>query len=245
MHLGNCSPNERGAVMNEKKDKEMIEHRKRWAMLASALITLLTLISFSASYSTYLESFRDWGKFAPVLAFGAACGVEAGFSLMVYGATYALICKELGIAVIGTLVLLGVMVMNFVTHSKTVRGLSFTDSEQIYVTFVGPAAIFGTIFILLLIIWNLFESKTRRQTRKIEMLTEQKAYDHVEEFINSPEMEEILKDLNSAIETKVRKQLGVGDTAGTSTSITRRPGFAPMGTTYGPMSSVQETEEKN
>lgn len=72
--------------------------------MASGLITLITLISFSASYSIYLESFKDWGWFGGVLAFGTALSVEAGFSLMVYGAAYALIGGELAISIIGSII---------------------------------------------------------------------------------------------------------------------------------------------
>lgn len=189
---------------------ETKENRKTWAFAASVIVTMLTLVSFSASYSIYLESFRDWGWFGYVLAFGAAAGVEATFTLLVYGAAYALISGELAIAILGTIGLLLVMTANFVTHAKVVKGQALTELEQVYVTYIGPAAIFGSIFVILLIVFNLYESKERRQNRDLQMMTLWKAIEYKRKYINSQAMDDRLKEMNPAIEAEVMSQLGVG-----------------------------------
>lgn len=185
------------------------QHRKNFAIGISVLTTALTFISLSASYSTYLESFRDWGKFAGPLAFFTTAGVELAFGLLVYGMTYALIAWEFRIAIIGALSLLAVMTINFNVHSSVVRGHALADWQQEWSNWIGAVVPFYSIALLIFIGMTLHESRERRQERRMNYLSKQRALDFKEEYLNSQELEDALQPLKPAIAAEVKRQIAL------------------------------------
>ena len=54
--------------------------RKNYLLIVSCIVTCLTLVSFVASYTVYLESFRDWGGIGRVFAaMNAGCRIRCRF----------------------------------------------------------------------------------------------------------------------------------------------------------------------
>jgi large-conductance mechanosensitive channel len=183
------------------------KNRKRFAIGVTVLMTALTLVSLSASYSTYSESFKDWGALRPVLAIGTVAGVELAFALLVYGITYALIGAELAIAVVGTLGLLGVMAVNFGTHSMIVRNIPLSAWQQAYVAWVGNVVPFVVILLFLFLIYARHESRERRMERRIGMMARQRALEYKENYLASGDIDNYLDDTQPLIAAEVRKQL--------------------------------------
>src|SRR5262245_35257067 len=103
------------------------QSRKKFAVFVTVIIGCLTLVSLGASYSVYLESFRDWPTIGPVFAFLVTAGIEIAFAALIYGLMKALIGGEVPVAGIGAAALLVVMAVNFVVHSRTVRGVHLED----------------------------------------------------------------------------------------------------------------------
>jgi hypothetical protein len=203
-------------------------HRRRFAFWASILVTALTFVSLSASYSTYLDSFKDWEWFGHVLALATTAGVELAFALLVYGIVYALIDGELTFAIVRALALLAVMACNFVTHSQTVRGIPLTGWQNSYMRWIGPAIPYVAILLLLSITFVLHKSKERRQVRRMALITRQRALDHTEAYLRSPELALELEAMNQLIAERVKRRLGVGTPPAPSTALAtaeRRVGF--------------------
>lgn len=185
------------------------QHRKNFAVGISVLTTALTFISLSASYSTYLESFRDWGAFGRVLAFGTTAGVELAFGLLVYGITYALISWEFRLAIVGALSLLAVMAINFNVHSAVVKGYALKEWQTEWQAWIGAIVPFYAIALMIFIGMTLHESRERRQERRMNYLSKQKALDFKEEYLESDELLAELEPMKPAIAAEVRKQLAL------------------------------------
>jgi len=185
------------------------KHRKNFAIGISVLTTALTLISLSASYKTYLESFRDWGPFGRILAVGTTAGIELAFGLLVYGIINALIEWELKVAIFGALSLLGVMTTNFNVHSAVVKGQALVPWQIEWQNWIGAIVPFYTIGLLIFIAMTLHESRERRQERRINYLSKQRALDYKEEYLKSAEMEDQLADMKPMIEAEVKRHLAL------------------------------------
>lgn len=200
------------------------QHRKNFAVGISVLTTLLTFVSLSASYSTYLEGFRDWGGFGKVLAVAVTAGGELAFALLVYGIVYALIGAEFWLGVFGALTFLAVMAVNFHVHTTKVKGFALAGWQLQYEQWVGAVVPFYAIALLLLIGSSMFESRERRQARKIAYLSKQKALDFKEEYLESEALTLELEPMKPLIAAEVKRQLAL---PGIATAELRQPGFAP------------------
>ena len=149
------------------------------------LMGALTLVSFSASYSIYQESFVTWGLFGKILAMAAASGVEVAFALSIFALGYTAVGAEKTIAAAGTCALLLIMAVNFSVHSQNVRGLALASWQETYKNYVGGAVIFGVIGYLILLTVTLYESRERALQRQIERAGLEAALNYRLSFLQS------------------------------------------------------------
>lgn len=204
--------------------------RKNFLLILSVVIFCLTLVSLVASYSVYIESFADWGSWGKVFALLVTVGVEVAFAVLIYGLSKALIGGEVVVAGIGAVGLLAVMAVNFVIHSNQVRHVPLSAWQQSWLDWIGPVIPFATIALFILISWLSPESKERRQERRMAFLGKQRALDHKEAYLQSPELEAELENLGPLIAEEVRQHVTKGLPApkGAYAQSNRQPiGFAP------------------
>ena len=169
--------------------------RKNYLVIVSCIVTCLTLVSFVASYTVYLESFKDWGGIGRVFAAMVAVGVEVAFAVLIYGMAKALIGGEMPVAGFGAASLLAVMAINFVIHSNQVRGVALSGWQQSWLDWIGPVIPFYTIALFIVLSWLTPEAKERRQERRMTFIAKQRALDHKQAYLESPELDAELDNL--------------------------------------------------
>jgi phage shock protein PspC (stress-responsive transcriptional regulator) len=200
--------------------------RKNFAVIVSAVIVCLTMVSLVASYSVYLESFIDWSPgLARIFAILVTIGVEVAFGVLVYGMMKALLGGEIPIAGFGAAVLLVVMCVNFVVHSNVARHIPLEPWQVEYRNWVGLVVPFFTIALFIALSWVSPEAKERRQERRMAYVGKQRALDYTEEFLESPELEGYLETTRPQIAHGVRHQIVKGLPTTASASNERRIGF--------------------
>jgi hypothetical protein len=156
--------------------QELEKRRKRFFMGVSAIATVITLVSASATYTLNKKSFSDWGEWGSILAVLATIGTEAAFSLALYGVTYALTAgteKHFGVALLlGTIT---VMATNYVIHHKKNIGASLGDWQIAYIQWIGPLSLFGILLLIVGIIIYNHDSKKRALDREFAIAADRKA----------------------------------------------------------------------
>lgn len=197
--------------------------RKNFAIISSFILGGLTLVSLVASYSVYLQSFADWPTLAPVFSVLVTLGIEVAFILLVYGMMRALLGGEMPIAGIGAGCLLIVMAVNFVVHSRIVRGLPLEPWQENWQNWIGLIVPFFTIALFILLSFVSPEAKERRQERRMNYIGKQRALDYKEEYLNSPELDAELEGTQGAIAHSVRQHVLKSLPYTTSTASASQP----------------------
>lgn len=181
--------------------------RKNFAIISSFILGGLTLVSLVASYSVYLLSFADWPTLGPIFSVLVTLGVEVAFIVLVYGMMRALLGGEMPIAGFGAAALLAVMAVNFVVHSRIVRGLPLEPWQETWQNWIGLIVPFFTIALFILLSFVSPEAKERRQERRMNYIGKQRALDYKEEYLNSPDLEAELESTQGAIANSVRQHI--------------------------------------
>lgn len=177
-------------------------------VISTVVLACLTLVSIGASYSTYLESFKDWPlPIARCFAFLVTTGIEFAFAMLVYGIMKAYIGTEIPVAVIGAALLLGVMACNFIVHGSVATGRTLEPWQNEYQAWVGKLVPFCTIGLFILLGWISPEGKERRQLRKMQFMGKQRALDYTEEYLQSNEIDAELENTRPMIADGVRQHI--------------------------------------
>jgi hypothetical protein len=210
--------------MSTHKQEEAQQHRKNFAIGLAIIGGLISLASFSSTYSINLESFKDWGStVATALAFGSAAGIEVMFCLVIYGIGYALVGfweKALGVASLAYL--LATMTTNFVIHRQIVKQITLSGWQQNYYDWIGAATLFGVLLIIVLFGAFSHEAKDRRLEREINTIANRKALNWKKDALNSDDFVQALEPHKQAVFAEVKKQLSLPPAGPTKT----QPGFA-------------------
>ena len=190
--------------MNQEQAKH--EHsRKTVALWAGIIIGALTLVSVVASFQIYKESFRDcWPFLAGIFALLITAGVEVAFILLVHAMSKAYMGKEMLIAGVGAALLLGVMAINFVVHSHIARVQPLTDFEIFWRDYIGLIVPFATIGLFTVLAYISPEAANRRQLRRMHFIGQERALNFKEEYLQSPELENELAQMQPMIAREVR-----------------------------------------
>jgi len=206
--------------------------RMNVVVISTVVLTCLTLVSIGASYSTYLESFKDWPlPMARGFAFLVTTGIEFAFAMLVYGIMKAYIGAEIPVAVTGAALLLGVMACNFIVHGNVATGRQLEPWQDEYQAWVGKLVPFCTIGLFILLGWISPEGKERRQIRKMQFMGKQRALDYTEEYLQSNEIDAELENTRPMIADGVRqhifKTLPPAPRQGNSSAKINRPSMTP------------------
>lgn len=185
------------------------QHRQFFAFGLSAIATAITLASASATYSTNLESFADWGSYTSRLFAGLTTfGIEAMFALIMYGIAYALTgALEKALGVLTLLFLLGVMATNFTIHRQLVKGIALSPWQQSYYEWIGSAVLFLIVLIIIGFTAVSYEARERRLSRDIEFLSRKKALEWKKESLESEELGDYLESSKPAVFEQVKRTL--------------------------------------
>lgn len=182
--------------------------RKNFAVLTAVILFCLTLVSLGASYKIYLESFGDWPQpIARIFAFLVTLGIEVAFAALIYGLMKALLGGEVPVAAVGAGILLVVMCVNFIVHSKVAKGQPLEDWQVEYQSWIGKVVPFFTIALLIVLAWISPESKERRQERRMDFMGKQRALDYQQEYLDSPELDAELEVTRPAIAGSVQEHI--------------------------------------
>lgn len=191
--------------------QQQVKHdlaRKNVALIVGIILTCLTVVSLVASYSIYMESFRDWPigprRFFAVLA---TLGVEIAFIVLVWGMERAYSGVEMPIAVAGAASLLGAMAINFTLHHAIASALPLSGWQDEWRNWVGLVIPFYTIALFVLLSFVSPESKERRQERKINFAGRERALQFRENYLQSPEFDLELESTKGHIAEEVRQHI--------------------------------------
>lgn len=189
-------------------EQELTTRRRRFFYLCGILATIITLVSASATFRINQRSFVDWQWWQDLLAFLATLGIEATFTLALFGIAYALTGKtEKGIGVallIGTLL---VMSTNYIIHHKPNIGAEYSEWQVAYIEWIGPLSLFGILTMIVGIIIFNHEAKERRLDREYAYAAKRKALEWRQEQLESPEFNSYMEQYQPQVFEEARKSL--------------------------------------
>lgn len=207
--------------------QEIERRRKHFFMGIAVLATLITLVSASATYRINEKSFVDWVGWGWLLAAFATAGVEATFSLSLYGVTYALTSgaeKKIGVALLlGTI---AIMATNYTIHHKLNIGAGLSDWQELYIQGVGPASLFGILLLIAGIIIFNHDAKKRAQDREFAYAAERKAMEWRQSQLESAAFEQHMEQYREQVFEEARRSLKLSapqSLPGPAYGSTRRP----------------------
>jgi hypothetical protein len=127
--------------------------RKNVIAGGAAILVCITVLSCVSSFVIYRGGFTDVPHpFDKMLALFAVIVVEGAFVWLVYGFTRAFSsAMERFISVCGMIFLLGVMLMNLVTHFMMVKGIELDSFQHAWVQW-GAVMVFIAVLLLVLFI---------------------------------------------------------------------------------------------
>lgn len=127
--------------------------RKNVIAGGAAILVCITVLSCVSSFVIYRGGFTDVPHpFDKMLALFAVIVVEGAFVWLVYGFTRAFSsAMERFISVCGMIFLLGVMLMNLVTHFMMVKGIELDSFQQSWVQW-GAVMVFIAVLLIVLFI---------------------------------------------------------------------------------------------
>jgi MFS family permease len=127
--------------------------RKNVIIGGMTILVAITLLSCVSSYTIYFEGFADMPRlFQVVLSLFAVIVVEGAFVWLVYGFTRAFASfLERSISFMGMVFLVGVMLINIVTHFMMVKRLELHPFQYAWLSW-GAVTIFIAVLVLVLAI---------------------------------------------------------------------------------------------
>jgi hypothetical protein len=127
--------------------------RKNVIMGGMTILVAITLLSCVSSYTIYFEGFADMPElFQVVLSLFAVIVVEGAFVWLVYGFTRAFASfLERTISFGGMVFLVGVMLINIVTHFMMVKKLELHPFQHAWLSW-GAVTIFIAVLVIVLAI---------------------------------------------------------------------------------------------
>lgn len=130
-------------------------NRARKNVIVGGMVILLaiTVLSCVSSYQIYREGFSDFPEsFQNLLAFFAVVVVEGAFVWLVYGYTRAFSSgSERLVSLLGMAFIVGVMLVNLVTHFMTVKGIPLSDFQHAWIAW-GAVSVFIAVLLIVLLI---------------------------------------------------------------------------------------------
>jgi hypothetical protein len=207
--------------------QEIERRRKRFFMGIAVLATLITLVSASATYRINEKSFVDWVGWGWLPAAFAMAGVEATFSLSLYGVNYALTNgaeKKIGVALL--LGAISIMATNYTIHHKVNIGARLSDWQELYIQGVGPASLFGILLLIAGIIIFNHDAEKRALDREFAFAAERKALEWRQSQLESAAFEQHMDQYREQVFEEARRSLKLSapqQLPGPAYGSTRRP----------------------
>jgi hypothetical protein len=127
--------------------------RKNVIIGGMVILVAITALSCVSSYMIYRDGFADFPPmFQVVLAVFAVVVVEGAFVWLVYGFTRAFSSgSERMASLAGMAFLVGVMLINLVTHFMMVKGIELTEFQEAWIAW-GAVSVFIAVLLIVLFI---------------------------------------------------------------------------------------------
>ena len=191
-------------------EQQLAKRRQYFFIGCTVLTTVITLVSASATFKINERSFADWKEFDSGLAFLATVGVEATFTLALFGFAYVLtgrIEKGIGGALlIGTI---AVMAINYITHHKMTTHARLSDWQLDYVQFIGPLSLFGILTMIVGIVMFNHEARERRLDREYAYAAKLKAFEWRQAQLESRDFERHMEQYRPQVYEEARQSLNL------------------------------------
>jgi len=127
--------------------------RKNVIIGGMVILIAITALSCVSSYMIYRDGFADLPySFQQALALFAVIVVEGAFVWLVYGFTRAFSsAMERLVSLAGMAFLVGVMLLNLVTHFMMVKGIPLSEFQEGWIAW-GAVSVFITVLLIVLFI---------------------------------------------------------------------------------------------
>lgn len=169
--------------------------RNNFALACTIIVGAITFVCLFTSFSLFLKCFADWPKIMQyALSFATAGAIEITACALTWGLTNALATgTERAIAGVGLAVVVGVMAINLVTHTMTVRKIPLAPWQTSYINYVGPGVIIGALVILLALLLFRPEVKEAFHQRNLYARAKTRIAEWQQKVVESDEFEDYLE----------------------------------------------------
>lgn len=191
-------------------EQKAAKRRRLYFFAVSALATVITLVSASATWELNKRSFADWPEVGAYLAILATIGIEATFVLALLGLTYVFVGRiEQGIGIALLIGTLAVMAANYVTHHKMTVGARLNNWQMDYIQWTGPLTLFGILALIVAIIMFNQDTRERILDRAYSFASRCRVSEWRQEQLNSPEFDQYMERFKPQVFETARQSLNL------------------------------------